>query len=300
MRHGNSAAYCYNIWLRYLASASENGLDGPPETVVEIGPGDSLGVGLAALISGCGRLHAVEPQGRPSIEANAAIFDELAGMFTRREPAEAYDARALAPCDFPHRILNAARLEKVLAEDRLNAVRDSIERALTQQGDRSMQPNAISYHDASATDTALLPENSVDMIFSQHTLEHVEDLPNLFRAMALWLKPGGHMAHIVDFGSHGAAQTWDGHWAYGELHWRLLRGRPAASTAARTRSWESINREPLTTYIDLLAQYGFETRRVERETAEPELPRRKMAPKFRKMSEADRTTRTALVQARRV
>jgi len=302
MRHGDSAAYCYNIWLRYLASAGEDGFDDRPEAVVEIGPGDSLGVGLAALISGSSRLHAVESQGRPSVEANAAMFDELAGMFARREPAPAYSAgrRALEPCGFPHHVLDADRLEEVLAESRLNALRDSIERAITQRGGSPTRSNAISYYDASATDAALLPENSADMIFSQHTLEHIEDLPRLFRAMALWLKPGGRMAHVVDFGSHGAAHTWDGHWAYGELHWKLLRGRPAASPTARTRSWESLNRRPLTAYLDLLTRHGFETRRVERETAEPGLPRHKMAPKFRSMSEPDRTTRSAFVQARRL
>ena len=134
------------------------------------------------------------------------------------------------------------------------------------------------------------------MVFSQHTLEHIADIPRVFSAMACWLKPGGHMAHTINFGSHRQAETWDGHWAWSEWHWQLLRGRPIAS-AERARSWETLNRLPLAAYLDALTQSGLETRRVEREEAEPELPRRKMARKFRGMSEADRMTRTAFIQA---
>ena len=301
-RHGDSPQYCYNVWLRHLIYAHKDGLNDRPETVVEIGPGDSLGVGLAALISGSDCLHAIDPAGQPIVESNIAVFDELAAMFKRREPASAYNVRGrtlnplAGPYDFPHHVLDDARLEEVLAESRLNAVRDSIEQAITQ---RNARTHAISYYTASGVDLALLPESSVDMVFSQHTLEHIEDLPRLFRAIAYWLKPGGHTSHIVNFDSHGAAETWDGHWAWSELHWKLLCGRPASPTE-RARNRESINREPLSAYLDLLTQHGFETRRVERETVEPTLPRRRMAPKFRGMSEADRTTRVAYIQARKM
>ena len=131
--HEMSAAYCYNVWLRHLVYAHMAGLDARPETVVELGPGRSLGVGAAALISGSGRLHAVEPYDQPSIAANLAIFDELVGMFRRREPAIPYSAsgRRLSPAprEFPYHILDEARLGKALEKSRLNAIRDSIGRA---------------------------------------------------------------------------------------------------------------------------------------------------------------------------
>lgn len=45
-----SARYCYAVWLRHLVLAAEHGLlDRPPRRVVEIGPGDSLGTGIAAI-----------------------------------------------------------------------------------------------------------------------------------------------------------------------------------------------------------------------------------------------------------
>lgn len=297
--HELSATYCYNVWLRHLIYAHLDGLNDRPETVVEIGPGASIGVGLAALISGSGRLHAVEPYDRLSLAANQTLFDELVGMFKRREPVIAYDreGRRLSPApnEFPHHILGEARLAESLEESRLNAIRASIETAL---GDGPGATGVIAHHGESESDISLLPESSVDMVFSQHTLEHIENVPGLFRAIAYWLKPGGHMAHIINFGSHGAAETWDGHWAWSAPHWKLLRGR-LSSPAERARNFESLNRLPASTYLDLLIQHGFEALRVERERAEPGLPRRKMSREFRGMSETDRTTRVAFVQARK-
>ncbi|MBM4372890.1 MAG: hypothetical protein FJ098_14650, partial [Deltaproteobacteria bacterium] len=48
-----SARYCYSVWLRHLVLAKDRGLlDQVPATVAELGPGDSIGIGLAALLSG--------------------------------------------------------------------------------------------------------------------------------------------------------------------------------------------------------------------------------------------------------
>ena len=48
----DSARYCYSVWLRHLAMAHTNGLPTSPKIVAELGPGDSIGMGLAALIAG--------------------------------------------------------------------------------------------------------------------------------------------------------------------------------------------------------------------------------------------------------
>jgi hypothetical protein len=50
-----SARYCYSVWLRHLCMLHAHGLPMTFETVVEFGPGDSLGTGLAALLSGADR-----------------------------------------------------------------------------------------------------------------------------------------------------------------------------------------------------------------------------------------------------
>ena len=50
-RGTNSARYCYAIWMRHLLKLQENGLTSIPKIIAELGPGDTLGIGLAAMIS---------------------------------------------------------------------------------------------------------------------------------------------------------------------------------------------------------------------------------------------------------
>jgi len=56
----DTSRYCYTIWLRHLVMAKSNGLNFHPKVVAELGPGDSLGIGLAALISGSDKYFAFD------------------------------------------------------------------------------------------------------------------------------------------------------------------------------------------------------------------------------------------------
>lgn len=46
------ARYCYSVWLRHLVMAHVRGLNTDPHTLAELGPGDSLGTGLCAVLTG--------------------------------------------------------------------------------------------------------------------------------------------------------------------------------------------------------------------------------------------------------
>ena len=56
----NTGRYCYSIWLRHLVKAHENGFNTLPMNVAEFGPGDSLGIGFAALLSGSSKYIAFD------------------------------------------------------------------------------------------------------------------------------------------------------------------------------------------------------------------------------------------------
>ena len=45
----NGARYCYAVWLRHFVTLSQHGFQVNGATVGELGPGDSIGTGLAAL-----------------------------------------------------------------------------------------------------------------------------------------------------------------------------------------------------------------------------------------------------------
>ena len=80
-----SARYCYSVWLRHLTMAYKNGLSTQLDTIAELGPGDSIGIGLAALISGVNRYYAFDVVDYTSNKRNIEIFDELVDLFKKRE-----------------------------------------------------------------------------------------------------------------------------------------------------------------------------------------------------------------------
>ena len=56
----DSASYCYGVWFKHLSFLFANGLGRVPGTLAELGPGDSIGIGLAAMLSGVDRLYTLD------------------------------------------------------------------------------------------------------------------------------------------------------------------------------------------------------------------------------------------------
>jgi hypothetical protein len=81
-----SARYCYSVWLRHLIMLHRAGQRTRFDTMVELGPGDSLGTGLAALLSGVQRYIALDALQYGSSERNLAIFEELVALFRAQHP----------------------------------------------------------------------------------------------------------------------------------------------------------------------------------------------------------------------
>jgi len=281
----DQARYCYSVWLRHLVIAQENGLcTGPPATVAELGPGDSLGIGLAALLSGAERYFGLDIVDHASSRRNISVFDELVQLFQDRAPIpgknEFFDLNPEVESHrFPSEILTEDRLRTALDPDRVAAIR----RTLT-------DPNAggefISYF-APWNNAGTIRQGSVDMILSQAVLEHVDDLPTTYRAMAAWLKPGGFVSHQIDFRSHGTADEWNGHWMYSDRFWRLMRGR-------RTYL---INREPYSTHATLLQEAGLRLVAAKNVELPSNIPRSKLAARFRNLSDEDLTISSTCMQA---
>lgn len=286
----DSAGYCYSVWLRHLVLARRQGIITTPDTVAELGPGDSLGIGLSALLSGARRYWAFDRVASADLSRNLVILDDLLGYFTQRRaiphegPAFADVKPPLDSYDFPGDILDAGTLERALAPERVEAIRSRL-RGLAAAGPDSPDLRYVAPWNT-RTD---LPPGSVDFVFSQAVLEHVDQLHETYQAMARWVKPGGAMSHQIDFRSHGTAKVWNGHWAYPDPLWRLIRGkRPYL-----------INREPLSVHLEAMEQAGFEVVNVIRSRDRGGLPRTALAPRFRQLSEDDIQTAGALVQARR-
>jgi hypothetical protein len=77
----DSSRYCYSVWLRHLSIAHEVGLSTRPNSIAELGPGNSLGTGLAGLITGAQRYYAFDVVKHSKLEKNLKILDELGELF---------------------------------------------------------------------------------------------------------------------------------------------------------------------------------------------------------------------------
>jgi hypothetical protein len=277
-----SARYCYSVWLRHVVRAWEAGLRTNLDCVAELGPGDSLGIGLAALLSGTNRYIALDVKSHANPERNLAVYDELTRLFGARTPIPddvefPLVQPKLTDYRFPDQILAHDRLAAALAEPRLAQIRAAI------AGD----PSAIKLaYKAPWNDPGVIESACVDYLLSQAVLEHVEDVEATYKAMRTWMKRGASMSHSIDFSCHGLTRDWNGHWTLGDLSWRVVRG---------TRRY-LINREPLSTHLEMLAKYGFHQVRIERRRAEISDAFQR-AWRFRTLSDEDASTSGAFVQA---
>lgn len=280
----DSARYCYSVWLRHLVMAHKNGLNTNPKVVAELGPGDSIGIGLAALISGCDRYFAFDVVAHANIARNLSIFDELVSLFKNKAPIPGDDEfpnvkPRLDDYRFPSVILDDDRLHKALADERIEKIRQSVSHVGSE--------NTVIEYKAPWYKADVLEANSVDLIYSQAVLEHVDDLPNTYKAMYSWLKPGGHISHTIDFKCHGMADEWNGHWAYSDFIWKLIRG---------TRPY-LLNRAPCSTHTALVKSSGFEAVCDLRTTTESRLAPSQLARRFRTISQDDLVTSGTFIQA---
>lgn len=280
----DSARYCYSVWLRHLVMAHKNRLPTNPKIVAELGPGDSIGIGLAALVAGADQYFAFDVVAFAVAQKNLQVFDDLVLLFQKREPIPGDDEFPLVhpkldSYQFPVEILTDERLNAALEASRLVCVRNSI---LDSQSRESMLRYIAPW-----SDPTILAANSVDMIFSQAVLEHVDDLPSTYQAMYSWLKTGGFISHEIDFKSHGTAVEWNGHWTYSHFIWKLIKGRRPYL----------LNREPHSTHLRLLKESRFKIVWDNPVYSESGITKEDLAAPFREFTKEDLCTSGTFIQA---
>ena len=281
----HSARYCYSVYLRHLAKLAAAGLPTAPAAVAEIGPGESVGTGLAALIAGAERYAGFDVKEYALRPDTLALFDEIAALFRARAPIPGGEEfRTIKPefgdDAFPGSILNAERMARALDPARLAELRARIAAGGAASPVRHVAP----WHER-----ARVARSSIDWIFSQAAMEHVDDLAATYAACRDWLAPGGVMSHQIDLKSHGTAAAWNGHWAYSDTLWRAIRGRRLYL----------INREPASAHRAAIRAAGFAIVTDEPVFRRDGLARTRLAARFRALADDDLVTAGLFVIARR-
>lgn len=281
-----SARYCYSVWLRHLVMLQWHGLPTTFGAVAELGPGDSLGVGLASLLSGAEQYIGLDAVHYADSVRNQQILNDLIALFQSRAaiPDQTEFPHLQPPLPsyaFPAELLTPARLKAALSPARL----DRIHAASVNPGTNLRSGSAVCYQAPWTMGT--IEEASVDLVISQGVLQFVHDLPGLYQGMARWLKPGGAMSHEIAFQSVGITAEWNGQWSCSDALWSLAAGHRRHVT----------NREPHSTHVNLLRKAGFRVVTDERIKRPSGISRAQLAPRFRHLSDDDLSTSSALIQA---
>ncbi len=284
-----SPRYCYATWLRHLVNAWQCGLDTPPRSVVELGPGSSQGVGLAALLSGATTYTSLDAIDYGVNEKNLEILTELEKLFAARAPIPGpAEMPGLHPqledYSFPHHLLTAERMNEALEPDRVASIRAACRKPGTPCG--GIELRHVTVGDGEPD----IPAASVDLILSQSVLTLVPDLDELYGRMYGWLRPVGVMTHQLDYNvdlTFSDARYWNSHWGCSDLKWSLLKWRQAMI----------VNRYSHSAHVDLMNRHGFRVLRETRCRADTGLPRNRLAPQFRNLPAEDLSTRATFFVA---
>lgn len=251
--------------------------------VVELGPGDSLGIGLSALLASAKKYIAVDVVKYANVESNLKILDKLVTLFSAcsRIPDSKEFPKVkpfLDNYDFPKWLSCPDKSD-------LNQRAKNIAHTL-------LYPDApepiISYYSPETAENHIA-DNSVDFIFSQAVLEHVDKLEWVYGNCYKWLVPGGIMSHQIDFKSHGMSLEWNGHWTYSSFLWRMIKGRRPYL----------INRQPCSTHMRLMREAGFEILSIERHRRTSRLKPAQLSHDFYHLDADDLTTAGVYVIAKK-
>jgi hypothetical protein len=78
--------YCYSVWLRHLVILAKFGFVIKGAHICELGPGDSVGVGIATLLSGAELYTVLDIRSYSVRTDHESILEELVELFRRKEP----------------------------------------------------------------------------------------------------------------------------------------------------------------------------------------------------------------------
>jgi len=284
--------YGYALWLRHVLAMSEQGIMGPFNSVVELGPGNSVATGVCAVLSGAHSYAGIDVLDHIARDQAQRVFQEALQLFHDKAAIPGGDEFAnLCPqpssLSFPEEALQAFAPNGNGGATHAETLREDIG-SIT--GGKSAGKHLRYVFPWSPSSVA---SGSADLIFSQAVLEEIphqaadSPLEGAFVTMREWLRPGGVASHQIDLGMYGHA-PWNIHWTWSDLTWKLIRGRRD----------NFVNREPLSTYIALAESVGLEIVSVGI-TERTGVPDSALRSRFRRLSEVDKTASGAHLVLRR-
>ena len=281
-----NARYCYSVWLRHLVHAANTHISTCPTVVAELGPGDSIGSGLAALLSGSDKYFALDVMKFWDKARVLEIYESLIELFKEKAPIPDNEEfpgvfPELNDYSFPSHIITDEVLAKALNPSRLQAIREDIEKL-----ESSNQTEHISFF-IPWSDEQVIQEGLIDLAFSQAVFQYIPDLHHTYYSLYQWLKPGGLMSHQMSFTAHRTATRWNGHWTYSKREWKVINGR---------RKY-MLNRKAYSDHLKVIDQLPFKVTINMPHQKPTMIDRKELAASFKHLTEQDLNTEGMFLQA---
>jgi hypothetical protein len=229
-----------------LVKLHEENLMWKRNDVAELGCADSLGIGIVAVISGSNSYTALELRSFDFRANSIQLFDEIVELFASKAkiPDDSEFPKIslkLSDYAFPTGIFPPQIHGALCDTARLAAIRKQIESI--SDGETGNTFNYVAPWDAKVN--AL--RGRFDLIFSRAVMEHVAEADKVYSRLHDCLKLSGLMFHDIEYNSHHTSKHWNGHWAFSNFVWKLIKGkRPMI-----------INRIPHSIHAKMMALSGF-------------------------------------------
>jgi hypothetical protein len=275
----NNIRYCYAVWMRHLLACQEF-LPAHPSFVAEVGPGDSLGVGITALLCGAKQYLGLDAVAHRDWRRDASMAAPLAQLVKHQAqpPGDDEFPKLLPKLDF----MGFPTPIKPSATGRLvNAIETTLETK-----NAGSENQLITYFAPWQQHLELLPQGKVDFLFSQGAMEFFDDLPSTYKILARCLSKGGVMSHQIDLSAHGLGPYWYSHWTYSDALWSLL--------VRRRLYWT--NRLPLSAHMSAIEAAGLKILQMRSKT-ENAAPRSQLVKRFTNLDPRDLKTSSVHVVA---
>ncbi|MHB2153607.1 class I SAM-dependent methyltransferase [Calditrichota bacterium GD2] len=282
------ADYCYSVWLRHLVMLHKSKLIRHVDeikNIAEIGPGDSLGIGISAIFCGINNYYAFDVIKHANSKENIKIAQEIKNLYLKGQDIPYQNGfentnPKLEDYSFPTSILPDYITDQSYLDKRLK----QISKALFNKQSEIKIEYVVPWNKLD-----IEPDIKLDLIYSQAVMEHILDIDYAYHKMYEWLRVGGIISHQIDFKSHEMTKEWNGHWFINDTVWKfLMHGRKYP-----------INRFPLSVHLTSIKNTGFTIKKILPVINKTSLDRRKSLKENIEYIEEDFLTSSALIIAQK-
>lgn len=272
----STPAACYGVLFKHLCLMQRQGAPFVPQHIAEIGPGNSLGNGVLALLLGSESFVGLDvvPFALKRDEADVWV-DSLVALLRQRAPLPNADGfPSLRP------FLDASGFPCGVGEATLACSLDPARIAAVRACLRAVGPNRAGRADGLSLDYRVPWEQlsagqlgPFDAVFSHTVMQHVPDPAAVYGKVKDMLRQGGVMSHQINHDSHGMSHHWNGHWAYPDWLWRIALGHKPFL----------INRLPYGAHLAMVERTGMQVLTAMTNHRSDGLPADSLAPRFRSL-----------------